>query len=206
MEPQAFPLAGLRKIQAGKMTRHRDNVDIRMCRLSDQIAGLGIVTWLENPFDAGRFAMVRKKALGDIGLLIEIHDQATPATLLADGGDEPAEMRFADTALQVERRNHAGAAVGWSGHGQDDTITASQKSKVCSPAYEKAPASKQGHVRISEIPGIIDGITVMGQQEIPCFGNHLPDGSMSAVDRAVRFAAGARHPSERRGQTGEIPI
>ena len=47
MEPLAFPLSGLRNVQSGKMPGDRDNIDVREGRLPDQIAGLGIVGWLE---------------------------------------------------------------------------------------------------------------------------------------------------------------
>ena len=51
------------------------------------------------------------------GLLVEVHDKATVAAFLADGGDEPAKVSLADAALEIERSNHAGAAVGRGWHG-----------------------------------------------------------------------------------------
>ena len=86
MEPLAFPLAGLRKVLSGEMAGDRNDVDVRVVGLPDQVAGLGVVGRIEEPFDAGRLGMVGKKALGDIGLLVEVHDQATAAAFLADGG------------------------------------------------------------------------------------------------------------------------
>ena len=124
MEPLAFPLAGLRKVLAGEMSGDGNDVDVRVRGLPDKIARLGVVGGVEKPFDAGGLVVVGKEALRDIGLLVEVHDQAATATLLADGRNEPAKVRLADAAFQIERRNDAGAAVGGGGHGQDGSIVA----------------------------------------------------------------------------------
>ena len=105
LEPLGFPLARLRKVQPGKMAGHGNHVDMRVRGLPDEIAGFGTVVRIEQPLDAGGLVVVRQEALGDIGLLVEIYDQAAVTTFLADGGDKPADVRLANASLEIERRD-----------------------------------------------------------------------------------------------------
>lgn len=54
--------------------------------------------------------MIGKKALSDIGLLVQVHYETSMAALLTDRCDEPAEVRFAHPAFEIERCNHLGLA------------------------------------------------------------------------------------------------
>ena len=62
MESLAFPLAGLRKVLPGEVSGHRDNVDVRVFGLPDEVVGLGIVARIEKPFHAGWVAYGREES------------------------------------------------------------------------------------------------------------------------------------------------
>ena len=117
MKPLTFPLTGLREVLPGKVSRDRDNVDVRVFGVPDEIAGLGAIVWIKHPFDAAGFRVVGKETLRDVRLLVEIHDQAALAAFLANGRNEPAEVRLADAAFEVERSDNRRAPVGKGWHG-----------------------------------------------------------------------------------------
>ena len=70
--------------------------------------------------------MVGEETLRDIGLLVEVHDEAALAAFLANRRDQPAEVRLADAALEVERRDDAGGTVSRSRHGWEVASAAAQ--------------------------------------------------------------------------------
>jgi hypothetical protein len=108
MEPLALPLTRLREVLAGKMARHRNDVDVSVVGLANEVSRLRVVGRIEKAFDAGRVRVVGEETLRDIRLLIEVHDEAAVAAFLANGGQQPAEVRLTDAALEVERRNDGG--------------------------------------------------------------------------------------------------
>ena len=110
MEPTLFPLLPLGKILPGEMTGDGDDVDVLIRGMADEVVRLGIGIGIEQALDAGRLGMIGQKALRDIGLLVQVHNETTVPAFLADGGYQPAEMRFADAALEIERRNDTAAA------------------------------------------------------------------------------------------------
>ncbi len=116
VKPLTFPLARLREVLPGKMARHRDDVDVRVLSLVDEVLRLRVIARVKEPFDAGGVGMIGKKALGDIRLLVQVHDQAAPAALLANRSDQPTEVRLADSALEIERRDDLGTMIRGSIH------------------------------------------------------------------------------------------
>ena len=103
------------------------NCSARSCREShprsqvaaaDERLHLRINGRIEEGFGCrGRMILSPSSVVEILPLLVEIDDQAAFAALLADAGDQPAKVRFADAPLEIQRRNNSGRALSVFNHG-----------------------------------------------------------------------------------------
>jgi len=79
-----LPLLALGEVLPGEMAGYRNDVDMVVCRVANQVFRFHIGRRIEETLDADRLGMIGQKALGDIRLLIQIDDEAAKAAFLTN--------------------------------------------------------------------------------------------------------------------------
>lgn len=116
-QPRSVPLGGIGNVELFECEAAGNRIDATEVAGADEGLNLRIDGRIEKSFGTRPGDMLAQQRGRDIPLLVEIDHQAAFAPLLADPGDQPAEVRLADASFEIERRDDPGRSLGRCTHG-----------------------------------------------------------------------------------------
>lgn len=103
VQPGVLPGRGVGDVVSFEGKAAGNAVDVGKCGIANKCSHFRVGCGIEECVRAGIAHVRPEQRRRDIALLIEIKDEALFAPLLANPGNQPAEMRLAYPTLEIER-------------------------------------------------------------------------------------------------------